>query len=149
MLSSFGFCAGSALVGPRYFAALADDGVLPSWMARRHAKSGAPAAAILLLSVLTIALAFTLDFDRLADVSVVALFAQYVPTCLAVIRLRQTQPDVKRPFRLPFGPVIPLLGTAGCLLFLEGTRGTDVLLSGLVLLAGLALYWARRWRRAR
>ena len=149
VVSSFGFCAGSALVGPRYFAALGEDGVLPSWMARRHSNSGAPGAAILFVSALTIALAFSLDFDRLADISVVALFTQYVPTCLAVVRLRHTRPNLPRPFRLPFGPAIPLLATAGCLLFLEGTRGADVLLSGLVLLAGLALYWARKWRRGR
>lgn len=144
VLSSFGFCAGSALVGPRYFAALADDGVLPRPLGTLHATTGAPVVAILAVSLLTVALAFTLDFDRLADISIVALFAQYVPTCLAVMVLRRKLPDAPRRFRLPLGDAIPILATAGCLVFLEGARGEDVVLSLAVLAAGLVLFAVRR-----
>ncbi|MBS2021465.1 MAG: amino acid permease [Deltaproteobacteria bacterium] len=147
-LSSFGFCTGSALVGPRYFASLGEDGVLPRSLAKLHPRTGAPVNAIVLLSVLTIGFAFALDFDRLADISVVAVFVQYVPTCLAVIRLRKKAPDVPRSFRLPLGPVIPLAATAGCLVFLQGTQRGDLILSGYVLLAGLVVYVIQRVRGA-
>lgn len=36
-------------------------------------------------------------------------FAQYVPTCLAVIVLRKKRPELKSSFRVPFGPIIPII----------------------------------------
>jgi amino acid transporter len=146
-LSSFGFCTGSALVGPRYFAALAEDGLLPKALARLSPRFGTPGVAICVVSLLAALLCSALDFDRLADVSVVALYFQYVPTCLAVIRLRKTRPDAPRLYRLPGGPTVPLLGTLGCALFFAGTHGDDLVLSGLVLAAGMAFYGVRGLRR--
>ena len=142
--SSFGFCTGSALVGPRYFAALAEDGLIPRVIGQRHARFGTPGVAILVVSVLSGLLGSVLDFDRLADISVVALYGQYVPTCLSVIALRKKRPDAKRIYRLPGGPTVPILATLGCCLFLGGTRLDDVLLSGAVLAAGMLLYLVRR-----
>jgi len=145
-LSSFGFCTGSALVGPRYFAALAADGLLPSALARVGPRFGTPGAAILVVSLLAGVLCSALDFDRLADVSVVALYFQYVPTCLAVLRLRKTRPEAPRLYKLPGGPAVPLLGTLGCALFFTGTHQDDLVLSALVLAAGMAFYALRRLR---
>ena len=36
----------------------------------------------------------------------------YVAVCLAVVRLRRERPDLERPFRLPWGSLIPLVGVA-------------------------------------
>ena len=143
-VSSFGFCTGSALVGPRYFAALAEDGLLPRVLGRSSPRFGTPGVAILVVSVLAGILGSLLDFDRLADISVVALYGQYVPTCLAVIALRKRRPDAKRLYRLPGGPTIPLLGTLGCFLFLGGTHLDDVVLAASVLAAGMLFYLVRR-----
>lgn len=52
------------------------------------------------------------SFATLAAISVVSRFAQYVPTCLAVIKLRKDRPELESTFRVPFGPVIPLLAVA-------------------------------------
>jgi amino acid transporter len=144
VVSSFGFCAGSALVCPRYLAALAEDGLLPKTLAEVHPRFGTPSLAIGLVALSGCLLATLLDFDRLSDISIVALFAQYVPTCLSVIALRRKLPAARRLYRLPGGPVIPLLATAGCLLLLSGMRLDDAVLSGAVLAAGLLLHW---WRQ--
>jgi basic amino acid/polyamine antiporter, APA family len=143
-LSSFGFCTGSALVGPRYFAALAEDGLLPRLLAQTGARFGTPGPAILTVSLLAGLLCTFLDFDRLADISVVALYFQYVPTCLAVLRLRKTRPQAQRLYRLPGGPAIPLCATLGCCVFFAGTSRGDLVLSAWVLAAGCAFYLVRR-----
>src|SRR5258708_12780754 len=41
-VSSFGFCTGVALVGPRYISALADDGLLPPALGRRPPRFAPP-----------------------------------------------------------------------------------------------------------
>ena len=143
-VSSFGFCTGSALVGPRYFAALAEDGLIPRAIGRRSPRFGTPGVAILVVAVLSGLLGSVLDFDRLSDISVVALYFQYVPTCLAVIALRKQRPDAKRLYTLPGGPTVPILATLGCCLFLGGTRLDDLVLSGGVLAFGMLLYLVRR-----
>ena len=45
--------------------------------------------------------------------SIGTLFA-FVVVCAAVLRLRQTRPDARRPFRVPFGPIFPILGIVSC-----------------------------------
>jgi hypothetical protein len=85
------------------------------------------------------------DFDRLSDLNNAAVFAQYVPTCLAVLVLRRTRGASS--FTLPFGPAIPLLATAGCVLFLNGIKRDDAIFAMATLAVGLALHAV--WRFAR
>ena len=146
-ISSFGYCTGVALVGPRYLSAMSDDGLLPAVIGRRHPKFETPVAAIAITAAISGALALWADFDRLSDLGNVAVFAQYVPTCLAVPVLRRIQPGNPRRFRLPFGPLIPIAATAGCLLFLNGMKSEDLRFALLTLLGGLALFAALRWSR--
>ena len=42
------------------------------------------------------------------------LFA-FVLVCIGIIVLRKLRPDHPRPFRIPFMPLIPILGTLACL----------------------------------
>jgi APA family basic amino acid/polyamine antiporter len=36
--------------------------------------------------------------------------------CLSIVVLRKTQPHLKRPFKVPLVPLLPLLGAAVCIL---------------------------------
>jgi amino acid transporter len=150
VISMAGFCAGSALVGPRYFTALADDGYLPARLSAmtRHQT---PGPAILLSSVLSIALTLFLGYTSLADVSTVALFAQYIPTTLAVIALRRRQPDAPRVYKLPGGPVIPLVATAASVVLLWSAKPqpAEWILSGQIFGLGLLFWGATLWHRRR
>ena len=47
-----GFCAGSALVGPRYLESFAEDRFVPTIFAYRPPKLGSPVWSVVLLSVL-------------------------------------------------------------------------------------------------
>jgi len=146
-VSSFGFCTGVALVGPRYLSALADDGLLPPALGRRHPRFATPGVAIIVTAAVTIGLVLWADFDRLSDLGNVAVFAQYLSTCLAVPVLRWLQPDMPRKFRLPFGPLVPAAATAGCLLFLKDMKRDDLQFALVTLACGLALFAVLRWAR--
>lgn len=72
-------------------------------------------------------------------------------TALALIRLRQRDPQHPRPFRVPLYPVMPLILALMCLgLFWSSVAyaGTGTLLGLLVLLLGLPLCWLRRAPRS-
>ena len=71
-------------------------------------------------------------------------------TALALIRLRQRDPDHPRPFRVPLYPVMPLILALMCLgLFYSSVvyAGTGTLLGLLVLVFGLPLCWLRKRSR--
>ena len=48
---------------------------------------------------------------------------------------------------VPLGPVIPIAGTAGCLLFLKDMKSDDLRFALVTLAGGLALFAVLRWAR--
>jgi amino acid transporter len=142
VISSFGYLTAVALVSPRYLSALGEAGELPAVFARVHPRFGSPSVAIAAVAAVCMGLAVFADFDRLSDLNNAAVFAQYVPTCLAVLVLRRTRPASN--FVLPFGPAIPVLATVGCLLFLNGIKRDDVVFSLATLAVGFLLHAAYR-----
>ncbi len=143
LVSMAGFCASTALVGPRYFTALAADGYLPE-LFTRGSRFQTPGAAIALATGLAAVLAFFLGYGSLVDVSNVALFCQYIPTCVAVIVLRQRRPDAERTYRLPGGPIIPLAGAgfSAVLLAMAKPRPREWLFAAELLALGVLIWTA-------
>ncbi|HVE86257.1 MAG TPA: APC family permease [Myxococcales bacterium] len=141
LVSMLGFTAGSALVAPRYFTALAEDGYLPRALTSRN-RWGAPGVAIAFSAALASALALWAGYGSLVDVSNVALFGQYIPAALAVPVLRWRRPDAPRRYALPGGPLIPVVAFAGsaALLWAASPRAEEWLFSAKVLGVG-AIVW--------
>jgi APA family basic amino acid/polyamine antiporter len=55
-----------------------------------------------------------IPLGKLAElVNIGTLFA-FVMVCLGVVVLRITQPNLPRPFKTPWSPLVPLLGAASC-----------------------------------
>jgi basic amino acid/polyamine antiporter, APA family len=91
------------------------DRLLPPAVAKVHPRWGTPYRITMGTIVLVVLLAALVPLKDLADlVSIGTLFA-FVVVSLAVPILRRTRPDMKRPFRVPFNPVIPLLSALACL----------------------------------
>jgi basic amino acid/polyamine antiporter, APA family len=134
LVSAFGFCASAALVGPRYVESLAADGFLPAFLGRRSPR-GTPLAAIVVLAVVVVGLGAQLDFERLANVSVVAIVVQYIGTAFAVLAQRR-KAGPSPGFRIPFGPVVPILAAAGSSFFLLVADRRDVVVGVAVLALG-------------
>lgn len=109
LVSILGLNVGDSMMIPRYGASIADEGLLPKVVAKKNSKE-APVIAIIISCILTSGLLLSGSFEQLAELSVVFRFIQYIPTALAVIFMRKKNPDITPAFRLPLGPVIPILG---------------------------------------
>lgn len=75
----------------------------------RYNRFHTPYVAILFATLVGILIALSGSFTTLAAISVVSRFAQYVPTCLAILVLRRRDPEHPSTLPVPFGPVIPVI----------------------------------------
>ena len=150
VISMAGFCSSVALVAPRYFLALAGDGYLPAFLTRTS-RHQTPGAAILTSTAFASGLAILLGYASLVDVANVVIISGYALTSLACLVLRFKMPDAPRRYRLPFGPLIPLLATcsAVALLISARPRAEEFRFSGILLLVGFAAWLATRLSRPR
>ena len=145
VISVFGTNAGSALVGPRRFYALAERGDLPPIFARVHPETGAPVPAIIVTYIGAVSLSLTGSFTELAALAVLARFIQYVPTCISVMVFRwRDDQAASTGFRLPFGPVLPLLTIGLCLYLLVNSDPTKLIKGAIALGVGVPLYFISR-----
>ena len=140
LVSIFGVNVVSSFVAPRAGVALAEDRIVPRKLAELN-RFGAPWASCLVVVVVAIPLSLTGSFVQLAAISVVSRFAQYLPTCLAVPVLRHRRPDLPMGFKVPFGPVIPVVAALVSVWLL--TKATQVqLFWGLgALVVGVPLFF--------
>jgi APA family basic amino acid/polyamine antiporter len=91
------------------------DRLLPPAVAKIHPKWGTPYRITIGTALFVMVLAALVPLDELANlVSIGTLFA-FVVVSIAVPILRRTKPDMKRPFRVPLSPVIPVLSALACL----------------------------------
>lgn len=109
-VSMLGYTAGSALGGPRYLAALAEEGHLPARLAAPHPRWGTPAESIAWSTAIACAAALTLDFERLVDFSNVVIGGQFLATAAAVVARRRRGAPAR--FRAPGGLLTPLAAAA-------------------------------------
>jgi amino acid transporter len=151
LVSMLGFCAGVALVAPRYLVALSQDDYLPKAFAV-HSARGTPALAIALSTALVCALSLALGYTSLVDASNVVILSGYALTALAALVLRFRQPAADRPVRLPFGVLIPAAAclSAVLLLWQAHPAAAEWKFTLQLDLLGLALWGATAlWRKLR
>ena len=143
-LSIFGNIGNTTLLGPRYLYALGVDGFGPRALANVHPRYHTPAVAIVVQSVLAMALALSGSFVQLAMLSVIARLTTYIGTAAAVPVLRRkygTRPDA---FRIPGGPTIPILALLLCLVFLMSAQWHNLVAGLVALVVGAVIYRFQR-----
>ena len=127
---------------PRVFFSMARDGLLPQVFTRTHPRFKTPYVTQSVTGVLAMIIAGALPLQLLGKlVNIGTLFA-FIIVSLAIIVLRRTRPELPRPFRTPWVPVIPILGSLACLAQML-SLGRDTWIRLLVWFAiGLVIYFS-------
>lgn len=144
LLSIGGINAGIALTSPRSLYALAVDGFLPRIFSRLHRTYHTPYLAILLNTVLTLALSLTGSFKYLIAASVMVSILQYLPTCLAVIILRRYRAEQPRSYMIPGGYAVPVTGLVICGWLIYHVELTVIAATTIAIVLSLPFYFHRR-----
>ena len=133
----------------RIFFAMCRDGLLPEGMATVNARYGTPARLTVGLGLLIAVLAAFVPLGKIVElVNIGTLFA-FVLVNIGVIILRRTRPDMPRPYRVPFSPVVPLLGVAFAIYLMKDLPLATWIRFVLWLVAGLLIYAFYGYRNSR
>lgn len=144
LMSVLGVNAATSISSSRFLYALGHAGQVPRIFGKVNQATRAPTAAILFTSAVSLGIALSGSFVELAVLSVVARFTALIPSCLAVIVLRRKLPHDPPGYRVPLGPVIPLIALALCLWILGQAETRQLFWGAIALVAGWIFYGARR-----
>ncbi|WP_405738918.1 amino acid permease [Streptomyces sp. NBC_01525] len=142
---TFSFMMGAS----RLWYALSRDGLMPAWFGAIHPKRKVPHRATWVIGVVSAVLAGVLPINAVAELTNIGVLLAFVVVSAAVLILRYTKPHLKRGFRCPGMPVVPILGmvfSVWLMSFLEWE--TWVRLGGW-LVVGLVIYAAYGYHRTR
>jgi APA family basic amino acid/polyamine antiporter len=99
---------------PRIFMAMARDGLLPQYFARLHSRYRTPYITTIWTGAIVGGVAMLTDIGSLADLTNIGTLFAFALVCIGVVILRRTDPNRRRPFRVPMVPLVPLLGVFMC-----------------------------------
>jgi basic amino acid/polyamine antiporter, APA family len=126
----------------RIFLAIARDGLLPPrFFAAVHERFRTPWKSTLLTGSFVAALAAFLPITFLLTLVSMGTLLAFFIVCAAVLVMRRTHPDVERPFRAPFVPVVPILGMLSCLVLMCSLPGETWLRLVVWMAIGFAIYF--------
>ncbi len=126
----------------RVFYSMAKDGLLPSRFGELHPKYRTPAKAQMFVFLIVGAFAAFLPGDIVGDMSSIGTLFAFILVCAGVIIMRKTNPELKREFKTPLVPFVPIMGIIFCTVMIFGLGWLNwVRLLGWLLL-GLIIYFA-------
>ncbi len=99
---------------PRIFYSMSKDGLLPPVFSKVHPKFKTPYISTILTCSVAMVIAGTLPISILGELVSIGTLLAFAIVCISILVLRKTKPDIKRPFRTPWVPVIPVLGALVC-----------------------------------
>jgi len=102
MISGFGMFNALVMSYSRLPLAMAQDGMLPKVFGRLHPKSKAPWVAIVVLACFWMP-CLLLGFERLVTLDILIYGSSLFLEFMALAVLRFTEPNLKRPFKVPGG----------------------------------------------
>jgi APA family basic amino acid/polyamine antiporter len=124
----------------RVWFAMSRDKLLPDAFSKVHPRFRTPAFATWVAGILVAIPSGLFDVGSLAEMSNIGTLFAFVLVSMGVIVLRYKEPQRRRGFRVPFGPVIPVLSVLFCILLMAGLPAITWVRFFVWLVIGLVVY---------
>ena len=125
------------LGGSRIIYGMADSGSFPGIMARVHPRFKTPWVSILGIAFISSLFVLIGDISTVANIANFMIFIVFFMVNISLIKLRYTQPERERPFKVPFNigrlPLLPSLGAMSAV-FLFFQVSLDIMVYGFSLI---------------
>jgi APA family basic amino acid/polyamine antiporter len=126
----------------RVFYAMGKDGLLPKMFSDLHSKFKTPYKANVAILIIVGAFAAFVPGDIVGDMTSIGTLFAFVLVCISVIILRKTEPNMKREFRTPWVPFVPILGVLVCLSMMYGLGWPNWLRLFAWMAIGIVIYFS-------
>ncbi|MET9835068.1 amino acid permease [Streptomyces sp. NPDC006385] len=133
----------------RVLFAMSRDGLVPKALGKIHSKTGAPRLNTVIVSLFCGVLAALIPLGKLVDATSIGTLFAFALVNIAVIVLRYRRPELERTFRVPLGPVLPVLGFLFCAYNMFSLDTVTWVVFGCWMAAGLVFYFVYGYRRSR
>jgi amino acid transporter len=147
LVSTGGANSSLMLDAPRLLFSLAVEGEFPKIFAKLHPRFHTPTVSTIAFAALVWGLAVSGGFFWLLAVTAAASMIMYISICAALIQLRRRRPDADA-LRVPFGPVLAVIGIVMSLVLIAQLERGQLMLMGLTVLLGAVNWWVVRDRPA-
>jgi APA family basic amino acid/polyamine antiporter len=98
----------------RVILGISRDGLISPFFAKVSDKTHTPVRTTVICGVVMATMAGFLPFSALAELVNIGTLAAFVLVCGGVIFMRKLHPNLPRPFKMPFGILLPVLGVLSC-----------------------------------
>jgi basic amino acid/polyamine antiporter, APA family len=142
-------CLVSLLGQPRIFFSMAKDGLLPPSFSRLHPRFKTPHITTILTGIVCSIVAGLLPLDLLGELISIGTLMAFALVCVGVWVLRVRRPDLPRPFRTPFLPLVSILGVGTCILQMYMLPGDTWLRLAIWMALGFMVYFGYSRRNSR
>ncbi len=138
------------LGGTRILYAMSRDKLLPDIFSKLHKKYKTPHINTVIVGVIVAASTLVLDLNAAAELCNIGTLTAFMMVCAGIIVLRRVDPDRKRPFKVPFVPVVPILGILSCLFLIIYGLPTfkTLVIFGIWIIIGFTIYFTYGHKKA-
>jgi basic amino acid/polyamine antiporter, APA family len=137
------------LAQPRIFLAMSNDRLLPPWAGRIHPRFKTPHVSTMVTAVAVAIAAGLTPIATLGTLVSIGTLMAFVIVSIGIIVLRHTRPDLPRPFRMPWVPVLPALSAIVALLLMLGLPRATWERLIIWMAIGIVFYFSYGYRRSR
>ncbi|HUK52370.1 MAG TPA: amino acid permease [Candidatus Binatia bacterium] len=125
----------------RVFYSMAHDGLLWKWAGDIHPKFRTPWKSTAVTGLFVAITGSLVPIGDLGQMVSIGTLMAFVIVCAGVWVMRRTRPEVPRPFRTPWVPVIPILGILISLAMMLGLNGVTWIRLVVWLIIGMVIYF--------
>jgi APA family basic amino acid/polyamine antiporter len=126
---------------PRIFFSMSRDGLLPQGVSKVHPRFRTPYITTIITGVIVAVVAGFTPIQVLGEMTSIGTLFAFVVVCAAVLILRAKRPEARRPFKVPFGPLFPVLGVISCVYLMVNLTVMTWVRFLVWLDLGMIIYW--------
>lgn len=117
------------------------DGLLPKAFSKVNKKTSVPVLSTWVVGCASAVMTGIVDLKQLADLANIILIGTFMLVALSVVVFRKKHPTLKRGFKVPLVPALPMFAVACCIFLMTNLSKTTWLYFGIWLTIGTVIYF--------